>query len=414
MSLAAAALNKANTVAAELTALRTSLGVPEYNNPLTVESVDNVLVTALYGFDTSTLIGDEITIDFQGIVAKEGIAEDNWDRLSVFVWDSTGTKEDYNPAGSVFINAPEGEGTTVTSVDFGTRNKTINRTYTYTVTNSKLFIIFGLYGLASILGSRMSSALTLNINGTEAEVTDIGHGKIYGQNDTLEWQIVNTQEDISNNQWSGKTMNIIGDSITAGLLLTDPVNSNYAQLVANTLNMTCNNYGISSSQIAVYETTPETRDPMVVRYVNMSDDADLIIVAGGTNDFQYALCPFGDFSSRSSYDFYGAMHNLCVGLIEKYPGKNILFMTPIHRSQDLIVEPENTNANGKTLLDYCNAIKQVCARYGIPVLDMYSECTLNPHIESQKTTYVPDGTHPNEDGHIIMSKRLTGYLRSLI
>lgn len=213
----------------------------------------------------------------------------------------------------------------------------------------------------------------------------------------------------NDNYWYNKTMNIIGDSITAHY----PNEENFSVVTANKLGMTLNNYGISGSMIAIQESSPTTRDPIVTRYSSMADGADLIIVAGGTNDFFYGLCPFGDMTSRSSFDFYGAMHNLCSGLIEKYSGKNIMFMTPIKRSQSPLLTQESVNANGKTLKEYCDAIKQVCAYYGIPVLDMHSECILIPQIAGQNTAFFIDGTHPNEEGHAIMSRSLVAFLKRL-
>lgn len=211
------------------------------------------------------------------------------------------------------------------------------------------------------------------------------------------------------NPWYGTTMNIIGDSITA----SGAGSTNFSDVAAKELGMKVNNYGINGSMIAVMESKPDIRSPIVTRYSLMEDDADLIIVAAGTNDWQYGLCPVGTMADRTSYTFYGAMHNLCGGLIEKYPGKQILFMTPIKRNQDPLLTQESINGNGKTLKEYCGIIREVCAYYGIPVLDMNSECIINPQIESQSSAYIPDGTHPNKEGHEIMARRLVGYLRQL-
>jgi len=215
----------------------------------------------------------------------------------------------------------------------------------------------------------------------------------------------------SANYWKGKVLNVIGDSITA----TGAGTTNFADVVAASLGMTANNYGINGSEIAVIEATPSVRDPIVTRYVDMTDTADLVIVAGGTNDWQYDLCPFGVFTDRTNYTFYGALHSLCVGLLEKYVGKIVMFMTPIKRMQDPLLTQESINENSeKTLYEYCNAIKEVCAYYGIPVLDMNRECSLDPHIPSQFTLYFDSyGTHPNAAGHAIMAKRLEGFIKSL-
>lgn len=217
--------------------------------------------------------------------------------------------------------------------------------------------------------------------------------------------------------WTGKTFNIIGDSITYGLINTTTgevsTSGRFPTLVAQNLGMKVNNYGISSSTIAVNPNQPTQRNPMVERFVNMDNNADLIIVAGSTNDWQYDWSPLGDMTSRENTTFYGALHNLCLGLLEKYPKKHLLFITPIKRSQGSYSDPYAVNANGKTLKEYGDIIKEVCGYYGIPVLDGYNEITINPHVPTQKTLLVPDGTHPNVDGHLVYSKRVTGYLKQL-
>jgi len=228
--------------------------------------------------------------------------------------------------------------------------------------------------------------------------------------------LLNTPSIVS--PWTGNTMNIIGDSITYGLVnypeIGDVVLNRFSNIVAEELNMTLNNYGINSSTISVKATDPTGRDPIVTRYTSMSNSADLIIVAGGTNDWMYDWTPLGDMNSRSNNEFYGALHNLCLGLLDKYIGKQLLFMTPIKRYQAPYNSPTAINANGKTLREYCDIIKEVCSYYGIPVLDMHSECTLNPFIVTQQTVFFPDGgTHPNDAGHVIMANRLIGCLKQL-
>lgn len=226
---------------------------------------------------------------------------------------------------------------------------------------------------------------------------------------------VQKETHISNNPWFGKRVAFTGDSITWGY---SPINgsqilNNFAKQTSEKLGMTFINYGISSSTIAAKESEPATRTPVVNRFNEMDNTVDLVIVAIGTNDFQYNWTPLGTMDSRSNFDYYGALHNLCLGLLDKYKSKQILFMTPIKRAQSPYLSPASVNANGKTLKEYGQIIKEVCNYYSIPVLDMYSESLINPHIESQKNEYINDGTHPNEKGHTLLANRLSGYLRQL-
>lgn len=220
--------------------------------------------------------------------------------------------------------------------------------------------------------------------------------------------------------FNGKKLVAIGDSITKGTGLASTEIA-WSKQVASMFNMTFVNYGIGGSELAKNK-TDGSYDPMCIRYTDMDDDADLIIVAGGTNDWghiagntvagdtEYQMGEFGDSSINT---FYGALDTMCRGLLTKYVGKTIFFMTPIKRYSALSTPYYVQNNRGYTLEDYANAIKKVCGFYGIPVLDMFNECSLNPIIEAIQTAYITDGTHPNFAGHRIMARQVAGFISSL-
>jgi hypothetical protein len=206
-----------------------------------------------------------------------------------------------------------------------------------------------------------------------------------------------------------KTVNAIGDSITYGIydaMSWDTVAYKYCDTVAINLGMYCNNYGLSGSVIAVNSNSPLQHDPISVRYVDMSDNSDIIIVFAGTNDWSYGWTPIGTISDTTYYTFYGALNILCEGLLNKYPEKQIIFCTPIKRITEVYTTIDSVNSLGKTLKDYGDIIKEVCARYSIQVADLYTESGLNPQIPAQKALLMPDGTHPNQNGHNKIADKL--------
>lgn len=212
--------------------------------------------------------------------------------------------------------------------------------------------------------------------------------------------------------WYGKKIAVDGDSIIEGYSNSD---RSYATYCCEAMGCTIANSANGGSTLAVKDSSPTDRDPLVDRYTNM-ENADAAIIAIGTNDWNYSWTPFGDMSSSDKYTFYGALKILCLGLLEKYSGKPLVFCTPIKRAQTNGLAYYEQNTIGKTLGDYANAIKEVCGYYGIPVLDLYSECLINPIITSHNTAYFynGDGTHPNAVGHTIIAKRLKGYLLQLV
>ena len=48
--------------------------------------------------------------------------------------------------------------------------------------------------------------------------------------------------------------------------------------------------------------------------------------------------------------------------------------------------------------DIANAVKEVSAKYGIPVLDVFNEGGLYPKIQAQYDAYYADGVHLNAAG----------------
>lgn len=272
---------------------------------------------------------------------------------------------------------------------------------------------------------------------------------------------------------SGKTLYVIGDSIAYGSVANGtPPSKPFPVLVAEQLGMNLVNYGIGGSTItpdvtdggmyasladleaATKETgkyytvltgnqsyqvyywdgatlstsTHKLRTPIALRYAFMGNDADVVIVEAGTNDFQYNWMPIGTMADRTDDTFYGALHVLCLGLLDKFKGKSLVFMTPIKRAQTVqdtsadteahkggsYGSVESTNLFGLTLGDYADIIKEVCRYYSIPVIDMYANSLLNPSVTSQVSLFDSWKTHPFQEGHNMMARYIVGQLRAIV
>ena len=205
--------------------------------------------------------------------------------------------------------------------------------------------------------------------------------------------------------WDGQKANFIGDSITRGSYTSADVQSGIAsptfvEIVQSNLQFSlCRNYGINATSISgTSDTNPD--DAFVNRYQNMDDDADAIFVCGGTNDYGTSVA-LGTSADTTDISFYGALDVLCRGLIEKYLGKRIVFITPIPR------QTETANSAGATLDDYRKAIFDIAKdRYGLAVIDGK---TLGISVKDTtfKTAYIYDGLHPTQLGHNLMGKSLS-------
>jgi lysophospholipase L1-like esterase len=199
----------------------------------------------------------------------------------------------------------------------------------------------------------------------------------------------------------------VGDSITYG---SKQAGGGYADMIEGVSYMTnacknlgfkLENYSISSSTLGLASDGTNPHQALIERYTGMSDDADLVYIAMGTNDWFYHF-ELGEMTDRVKTTFYGALHLLCQGLKDKYPTTPIVFASPIkrwiNREGDNALAG-NLNYDKKELNLWRNAIKEVCEYHSIPIVDMYAESFLNAWEEIERTKYIPDGTHPNGAGH---------------
>lgn len=195
----------------------------------------------------------------------------------------------------------------------------------------------------------------------------------------------------------GKKWAVLGDSVTAGSGTSNP----YHQVIANRTGILPVNYGVSGSNISIID---GRTDSFVERYSNMANDADIITVFGGTNDAGNSV-PVGAWGDTASTTLYGSVKNLIEGLLSKYPSKRIGFILPLPRTAYPGLE------NG--LVTRIKVIKEVCDRYSIPTLDLYTASGIAPHYLPSKEANMPDGLHPNDAGHQVISHKIEDFLNRI-
>lgn len=218
----------------------------------------------------------------------------------------------------------------------------------------------------------------------------------------------------------GLKINFLGDSITYGVG-TSCEDAIYHAIIKKESGLSeARNYGISGTRYALQKGTPNRpKDDYVdvnsfcERFDSMDDDADVVVVFGGTNDYGHGDAPIGEFSDRTPDTFYGACHYLFSGLIRKYMGKPIIIMTPLHRLGELNIPECKYKGEGAPLKDYVNIIREVAEYYSLPVCDLYATSGIQPEIPEILETYIPDGLHPSDAGNKLMAARLTSFLKSL-
>lgn len=211
----------------------------------------------------------------------------------------------------------------------------------------------------------------------------------------------------------GMTWNFLGDSITEGVGTTADKNR-YFELIKEQYGLNeVNGYGISGTRLAkqIEKSSEPSFDIYFASRINSMKDADGVVVFGGTNDFGHGDAPIGSFSDRTPDTFYGACHDLYTKLLQKYPGKPVVVMTPLHRTEENDIRIKH--GVHVDLASYVTIIKEVAAYYSIPVCDMFADPFAHPANPESMEKLIPDGIHPNDAGHVCIADKLGRFLSLL-
>ena len=207
----------------------------------------------------------------------------------------------------------------------------------------------------------------------------------------------------------GLTINFLGDSITEGFGTTSSDKA-FHQIIKEKYNMKhAYNYGVGGTRIA-RQLVPELVSTkwdlsFELRAEIMDRNADVVVVFGGTNDYGHGDAPFGELDSEDIYTFCGALNSLIKKLKKDFPGKRIIFMTPIHR----LCETNPSQPEGKILSDYAEAIVTICKKHELDIIDLFK---INP-LDPADKELVPDGLHPSDKGHSVLAEVVAAELLKL-
>lgn len=220
----------------------------------------------------------------------------------------------------------------------------------------------------------------------------------------------------------GKKIAFLGDSITEGSGVVDIANNRYD----NVLKRECQlaqvyNYGIGGTRLA-HQRVPSAKARHDLcfcgRAYNISEEADIIVVYGGVNDYIHGDAPIGQFGDETPATFWGAVQYLMQTLKTLYPGKTIVFMNPARACYtDLHGDNPSTRPmklpDALPLTGYIEIIQKTAALHQIPVLDLYEKLPIDPRIPEHKEKYTADGLHFNDAGHAQIAKCLREFLEAL-
>lgn len=183
---------------------------------------------------------------------------------------------------------------------------------------------------------------------------------------------------------------VIGDSISdVGVGRT---NKWYQEFIADRVGCTLVDWnGDGTGYIKNYN----GRQALINRIDEIPEDSNVITIFLGTND----NAALGTLGTTDTTTFYGAVEYCIKTIKEKYPLIPLGVMTPLPCAS-------------KNNLSYSKAIKEVCEKYYVPVLDLNKICNINLSSPLYKLNYMPDGLHPNDNLHRDISYRVQAWLEN--
>lgn len=231
----------------------------------------------------------------------------------------------------------------------------------------------------------------------------------------------------------GKKIVFDGDSICHGITVgaDHPTYGwGWAGRIGTKNNMDWYNYGVSGATInkSVQWSAPRFIIDYFEKICIEHPDLDYLILEGGSNDADLlGMDGLGEISEVSMMytdfnpyaDFTQALEYLLSKAVATFPEKRIGFIIP-HK---MTATPGDTEIEKK--VDYKTHIRriffdrcaEVCEKYGIPCLDLWKTCHLNPVIDyvsnGNKFDMYYDGQHLSAKGYDYISPIIEAWLRTI-
>ena len=184
-----------------------------------------------------------------------------------------------------------------------------------------------------------------------------------------------------------------GDSICFG----NGYGGGYARILHDEYNLTIQNIAVGGGHI-----THDSDNVFVISesIPSLANDCDVIVMEGGINDYANSV-QFGSISSNYTdtvlnTNFCGAMEKMFRDCYTYFPNKKYVFII-VHNVNDTYI----TKLGGHSFKDYIDAIKVLCDKYGVYLINICETTAMATRNNDVKTTctHNGDGLHPNKTGY---------------
>ena len=198
---------------------------------------------------------------------------------------------------------------------------------------------------------------------------------------------------IKNKKWA-----CIGDSITEE---NGRTTKHYHDYIATSTGVNVVNLGYSGTG---YTKDYYDNKKIPDRLDEIPSDSDFITILAGVNDCggNGATTDLGTINDTDATTFYGGINLTVSRIFEKYPNIPLGIISPL---------PGGNNVSA--LQDRVNALEIVCKKNYIPFLNLFNTCGFRLNNDTWKANYLPDGLHPNEKGHALITNSILQFIEKL-
>ena len=148
----------------------------------------------------------------------------------------------------------------------------------------------------------------------------------------------------------------------------------------------------------------------LLKTINFSG-VDMMVIHYGTNDFAANVPVDNASDDDDTATLCGALRYSLRKLMTAFPKIRIFVSVPIYRKWGSTGAETYTNASGKKLRDFCEALAGVAAEFNLPVIDGYKALGINTINDA---AFSADGTHLNAHGRRAFGELVGGKLISPI
>lgn len=192
--------------------------------------------------------------------------------------------------------------------------------------------------------------------------------------------------------WNGRKWVAVGTSITAQGHYTTPL---AGMIEASLVNLAVGGATLPASMI-------EDQIPLIPA------DADLVTLEAGINDFPSGLV-LGSLGDATTASFHGALHVAIDAIMDRAPNAFIVLLTPFSAGpgptgelpSHIASRTYRTTNSGTVLRQWQQAVRDVAAWTGWPVIDIAQDAGLNWWTAGE---YTFDGLHPIGAGGVRMAR----------